>query len=105
MDSGIHKESKMDRVQDPVCGMMLDPDTAVASVTHESREFFFCSDDCRHAFQADPEAYATKAEQEPPYTVTKGVAAPKFGSAGSGGLENEPVEPTDRWHDGQGKSG
>lgn len=26
----------------------------------------------------------------PPYTTKKGVTAPKFGSAGSGGLENEP---------------
>ena len=26
----------------------------------------------------------------PPYTVTKRMIAPKFGSAGSGGAENEP---------------
>lgn len=26
----------------------------------------------------------------PPYTVTKRMTAPKFGSAGSGGAENEP---------------
>jgi Cu+-exporting ATPase len=105
MDSGIHKESEMDRVRDPVCGMMIDPDTAAARVTHESREIFLCSDECRRAFQADPEAYVAKADEEPPYTVTKGVVAPKFGSAGSGGLEHEPVEVTDRWHDGQAKSG
>ena len=81
----------MDRVQDLVCGMMIDPDNAVAVTEYESREFYFCSDECRRAFEADPEAYAAKGEQEPPYTVTKGMAAPKFGSAGSGGLENEPI--------------
>ena len=85
----------MDRVQDPVCGMMVDPDSAAASATHESREFFFCSDECRSMFEADPEVYAAKAEEP----------VLKFGSAGSGGLEREPIEPTDRWHDGQAKSG
>ena len=78
----------MDRVKDLVCGMMVDPETAPAMVTYESRELYFCSEECRRAFDADPEAYSAK--DEPPYTVTKGVPAPKFGSAGSGGLEYEP---------------
>jgi YHS domain-containing protein len=81
--------------------MAVDPDTAAARTTHESREFFFCSNECRRMFEADPEVYAAKAGQEPPYTVTKGMAAPKFGSAGSGGLENEPVQPADSSYDGQ----
>jgi YHS domain-containing protein len=80
----------MKQVKDLVCGMMVDPDTAAASTTYASREFYFCSEDCRRAFEADPEAYAAKGEQEPPYT-TQGITAPKFGSAGSGGLENEPA--------------
>jgi YHS domain-containing protein len=80
----------MARVKDPVCGMMVDPDSAAASITWESREFFFCSDECRRAFQTEPDDFAARAEQEPPYTVTKGMVAPKFGSAGSGGLEHEP---------------
>jgi YHS domain-containing protein len=80
----------VDRAQDLVCGMTVDPDTAAAMVTYESRDFYFCSEECRRAFDADPEAYVAKGEQEPPYTVTKGFVAPKFGSAGSGGLEYEP---------------
>ena len=80
----------MSRVKDPVCGMMIDPDTAPARVSFESREIYFCSEDCKRAFQADPEVYAAKPEHEPPYT-TKGFTAPKFGSAGSGGLEHEPM--------------
>jgi Cu+-exporting ATPase len=80
----------MNQVQDPVCGMMVDLDTAAASVTHESREIYFCSDECRRMFEADPETYLAKSDREAPYT-TKGITAPKFGSAGSGGLEHEPV--------------
>ena len=79
----------MARVRDAVCGMMVDPDTAAARATHNSRDFYFCSEECSRAFQDDPEVYADK-EKEEPYT-TKGFTAPKFGSAGSGGLEHEPA--------------
>jgi YHS domain-containing protein len=64
----------MARVRDPVCGMMVDPDTAAATATHNSRDFYFCSEECGRAFQDDPEVYAGK-EQEEPYT-TKGFTAP-----------------------------
>jgi YHS domain-containing protein len=81
----------MSQVKDLVCGMMIDSETAPARTTYASREFYFCSEDCRRAFEADPEPYAGIAEgEEPPYTKTKGFVAPKFGSAGSGGLEYEP---------------
>ena len=78
----------MARVRDPVCGMMVDPDTAAATATDNSRDIYFCSEECSRAFQNDPEIYAGK-QQEEPYT-TKGITAPKFGSAGSGG-EHEPA--------------
>lgn len=31
-----------------------------------------------------------KRQPNPPYTTKHGITAPKFGSAGSGGAENEP---------------
>jgi Cu+-exporting ATPase len=82
----------MEQVRDPVCGMTIDRDAAKAQMTHEGREIYFCSHECRRAFQADPNRYtgAQPERHEPPYTVSHHVAAPKFGSAGSGGLENEP---------------
>jgi YHS domain-containing protein len=76
----------MNQVKDPVCGQMVDPDNAVGSTTYS--EIYFCSDDCRRAFEAEPERFEAE-RKEPPYTVSKGFVAPKFGSAGSGGLENE----------------
>lgn len=81
----------MSQVKDLVCGMMIDTDTAPERTTHGSREFYFCSEDCRRAFELDPEPYTGQSEgEEPPYTETKGFVAPKFGSAVSGGLEYEP---------------
>ena len=90
----------MARVVDPVCGMTIDSETAVAQSRHDGRSFFFCSAECRKQFDADPGRYAALAatpadskepleKHEPPYTVSKGWVSPKFGSAGSGGAEYE----------------
>jgi Cu+-exporting ATPase len=88
----------MSQVKDPVCGMMIDPENAAGSTAFEGHEIYFCSDQCRREFEADPAHYYDRIErEEPAYTVKHGIAAPKFGSAGSGGLENEPgAERRDR---------
>ena len=44
-------------VTDPVCGMRIDADDAVATVEHEGKTFYFCSQACHDAFVADPGAY------------------------------------------------
>ena len=82
----------MIQVQDPVCGATIDSGSAIAQVTHESREYYFCSHDCRRAFLAEPGRWVgdDSEQHEPPFTVTKHMVAPKFGAAGSGGLEHEP---------------
>jgi YHS domain-containing protein len=80
----------MNQVKDPVCGMMVDPETAPAHTTYESQEVYFCSHECRREFENEPARYVDKLERDPPFTVSKGFAAPNFGSAGSGGLEYEP---------------
>lgn len=87
----------MSQVKDLVCGMMIEHETAPERTTYANREFYFCSEDCRRAFEADPEPYAGVSEgEEPPYTNSKGFVAPKFGSAGSGGLEYEPAPEQQR---------
>lgn len=46
---------------DPVCGMEVefDADTKknVPAATHNDREYFFCSQDCKDAFTDDPSEY------------------------------------------------
>jgi len=49
---------------DPVCGMEVDRDAATSaghSVTHNGSTYFFCSNDCKHKFQADPRTYTDGA--------------------------------------------
>jgi uncharacterized protein len=43
-------------VTDPVCGMKVDRAKAVR-LEHAGRTYFFCSNDCRSRFEADPDAY------------------------------------------------
>lgn len=40
--------------------------------------------------RADTPGEGEKLHPNPPFTKTKHMTSPKFGSAGSGGLENEP---------------
>jgi Cu+-exporting ATPase len=47
----------MEMVTDPVCGMRIDPEDAVATVEHGDETYYFCSEACRDAFEADPDAY------------------------------------------------
>ena len=49
-------------LRDPVCGMAVDPATAVHT-EHEGRRFFFCSSGCKAKFVADPHRYASSAGQ------------------------------------------
>jgi YHS domain-containing protein len=49
---------------DPVCGMPIDPDRAVAgghSEKYRGETYLFCSDRCRRKFQKDPAKYASDA--------------------------------------------
>lgn len=41
---------------DPVCGMKVDPERAVAVIEYGSQTYYFCCQGCADRFQSDPEA-------------------------------------------------
>jgi YHS domain-containing protein len=43
--------------KDPVCGKDLKPNTAAGTISREGNTFYFCSDECKTKFEADPEKY------------------------------------------------
>lgn len=45
-------------VRDPVCGMIVDPDSAGPRATFSGSTYYFCSEACRSKFMADPAKYA-----------------------------------------------
>jgi YHS domain-containing protein len=44
------------KIKDPVCGMEIETAAAVTT-THEGKTYYFCSDNCRQQFKADPAKY------------------------------------------------
>ncbi|MEO7539523.1 MAG: heavy metal translocating P-type ATPase [Pyrinomonadaceae bacterium] len=48
-------------VLDPVCGMMIEPQTAAGSTVFEGETYYFCNPGCLAKFEANPKAYLDKA--------------------------------------------
>ncbi len=51
------KEEEMATVEDPVCGMDIDPESAFATEVHEGTTYYFCSAVCHDKFAAEPNSY------------------------------------------------
>lgn len=52
---------------DPVCGMEVDRDAATnagRAIAHNGSTYFFCSDDCKRKFEADPGKYTDDGKPE-----------------------------------------
>jgi YHS domain-containing protein len=45
------------QAHDPVCGMWVNKATASASMRYKNQMYYFCLDECRQKFVADPEHY------------------------------------------------
>ncbi|HEX4810599.1 MAG TPA: YHS domain-containing protein [Bryobacteraceae bacterium] len=44
-------------VVDPVCGTRLDSSRTQFTSDYEGMRYYFCSENCKHRFDHDPEAY------------------------------------------------
>lgn len=44
-------------VRDPVCGASVEPTPAAWRTDNVGERFYFCSEACKAAFEADPERY------------------------------------------------
>jgi P-type Cu+ transporter len=53
------EEDTMAIVTDPVCGMQIEPDDAAGTAEYRGTTYYFCSQACLDAFEADPSAYVT----------------------------------------------
>lgn len=96
----------MSNHRDPVTGAEVDERSAIR-VDHGDHVHYFASERSRDEFLADPkryhDAHAARGgrdaagnwpDENPPVTKDEhGMTAPKFGSAGSGGAEFEPLPP------------
>jgi Cu+-exporting ATPase len=94
---------------DPVCAMKVTPGKAAASVTHEGRTWYFCSQGCSTKFEADPGKYdgsqaaslapvasapATSASPQHTCPMHPEVLSGKPGACPKCGMALEPTQPT-----------
>jgi Cu+-exporting ATPase len=54
------------RVKDPVCGMVVDPQTTKHRAHYHGRDYFFCSAGCQSKFTASPASYVATEVRQPP---------------------------------------
>ncbi len=50
-------------VTDPVCGMEIEPMNAAAQTTYQDNTYYFCSQECKEAFDKNPQKYVDKMRQ------------------------------------------
>jgi len=55
--SANKREGVSEMEKDPVCGMDVDPATSEHPIQYQARIYYFCSPECRRAFEADPTEY------------------------------------------------
>lgn len=48
--------------KDPVCGMDVNPRAAPAKSSYQGRMYYFCSPECKEAFEKEPQRYVTQTE-------------------------------------------
>jgi len=63
-EHGPERTSRPRREKDPVCGMRVDPETAL-SHEHRGQTYFFCGPRCLERFRANPESYLEPREERP----------------------------------------
>ncbi len=52
-------EEEMATVNDVVCGMAIDPNSADSQMEHQGKTYHFCSSACHAKFMAEPQKYAS----------------------------------------------
>src|SRR5450432_1122988 len=90
-------------VNDPVCGMTVDPHATPHRHTYQGRLYYFCSAGCQNKFIARPTNFLTKqatvAEEPPTGTIYTCPMHPQIRQVGPGncpicGMTLEPVTAT-----------
>jgi Cu+-exporting ATPase len=67
--------------EDPVCGMMVDPQKSAGNVDHDGKTYHFCSARCAERFRNEPEKFllapGTAGMEHAPATIAPTASAPK----------------------------
>jgi YHS domain-containing protein len=71
MPAADTQKTSAEKVKDPVCGMTVNQDRAIADglkAEVEGETYFFCSEECKEQFKQDPQRFLTKKTGQPVHT-------------------------------------
>ena len=71
MPAADPQKSSADKVKDPVCGMTVNQDQAMAdglTAEVDGKTYSFCSADCKEQFEQDPQRFLTEKADKPTHT-------------------------------------
>src|SRR5262245_29006925 len=54
--------SSLHMIRDHVCDMDVDERTAAVTTEYEGDTYYFCSEECKNKFVADPETYVSRTD-------------------------------------------
>lgn len=57
----LEMEGSISMTTDPVCGMRVDDHRGEFQTQFAGKKYFFCSDECRKEFEAEPDVYVETA--------------------------------------------
>jgi P-type Cu+ transporter len=57
---GLPILAAVQKIKDPVCGMMVDPQKSAGKVEHGGKPYYFCSPRCAERFESEPERFLAK---------------------------------------------
>jgi P-type Cu+ transporter len=74
---GTETSRSVEQAIDPVCGMIVNPETAAGSHEFDGKRYFFCSAHCLDAFSNDPPRFLNRSAPQPiqlskPVVIGKG---------------------------------
>jgi cation transport ATPase len=80
-------------VKDPVCGMVVDRDSAMHKTEYQGQTYLFCSAGCLKKFESDPESYIRRSEQSQESEPKQSVEASGDFVKASAGTYTCPMHP------------
>ena len=58
----VHTDEEATMALDPVCMIEITPESAEAQLVYEGETIYFCCDECKRIFDADPETFLDEIE-------------------------------------------
>lgn len=63
-EAAVEKPAETKMVKDVVCGMDVDPTKTTITAEYEGKTYYFCAEECKVKFEANPTQYTMASKEE-----------------------------------------